>query len=181
MEGSRACARLVRTMGAVAGIIIAIFIGRLLYGSIKVPAVVLVCAVKLALVTFTTALVVATEMPAGEVIRAALLVVIWAPTIILRWIVVPLRMPRLAYWMVRICWPLGLVKEIRAGAVVFGALALVQKGASDEALAWLTQRLRSAEPLHARVWSRRDSWRRCARTTTWRAVCSPWRTGWTSD
>jgi hypothetical protein len=135
-------------MGAVAGIIIAIFIGRLLYGSIKVPTVVLVCAVKLALVTFTTALVVATEIPAGEVIRAALLVVIWAPTIILRWIVVPLRMPRLAYWMVRICWPLGLVKEIRAGAVVFGALALAQKGASDESLTWLAQRLRSAEPLH---------------------------------
>src|SRR5262245_36767551 len=147
MEGSRACARLVRTMGAVAGIIIAIFIGRLLYGSIKVPTIVLVCAAKLALLTFTTALVQATEIPGGDVIRAVLLVLIWAPTTILRWVLVPLRMPRVAYWTVRICWPLGLVKEVRAGGVMFGALALARRGASDEAIKWLEQRLRGVEPM----------------------------------
>jgi hypothetical protein len=134
-------------MGALAGVIIAIFIGRLLYGSIKVPTIVLVCAVKLAVLTFTGALVQATEMPAGEVIRVVLLVLIWAPTTILRWIVVPLRMPRLAYWIVTVCWPLGLVKELQAGGVVFGALALARKGASDEAIRWLEQRLRGAEPM----------------------------------
>ena len=133
-------------MGALAGVLIAIFIGRLLYGSIKVPTVVLVCAVKLALLTFTTALVVATEIPAGEVVRAAMTILILAPTALLRWIVVPLRMPRVAYWTVRICWPLGLVKEVRAGAVVFGALALARKGASGVSLTWLEQRLRHAEP-----------------------------------
>src|SRR4029453_15996971 len=147
MEGGRACARLVRTMGALAGVIIAIFIGRLLYGSIKVPTIVLVCAVKLAVLTFTGALVQATEMPAGEVIRVVLLVLIWAPTTILRWIVVPLRMPRLAYWIVTVCWPLGLVKELQAGGVVFGALALARKGASDEEIRWLEKRLRGAEPM----------------------------------
>jgi hypothetical protein len=134
-------------MGAVAGILIAIFIGRLLYGSIKIPPVVLVCAAKLALVTFTAALVQATAIPAGEVIRAVLLVLILAPTTILRWILVPLRMPRVAYWTVRICWPLGLVKEVRAGAVMFGALALARKGVADEAVTWLEQRLRRAEPM----------------------------------
>src|SRR5262245_44408240 len=147
MEGSRACARLVRTMGAVAGIIIAIFIGRLLYGSVKVPPVVLVCAVKLALLTFTNAFVQATEVPAGEVVRAVVTVLILAPTTVLRWVLVPLRMPRVAYWTVRICWPLGLVKEVRAGGVMFGALALARRGASDEAIKWLEQRLRGVEPM----------------------------------
>ena len=133
-------------MGAVAGIIIAIFIGRLLYGSIKVPPIALVCAVKLALLTFTNAMVRATEIPAGEVIQAVVLVLIWAPTTILRWTVVPLRLPRVAYWAVRICWPLGLIKDLEAGGVIYGALALVRKGASDEAIRWLEQRLRDAQP-----------------------------------
>ena len=147
MEGSRACTRLVRAVGALAGVLIAIFIGRLLYGTIKVPTVVLVCAVKLALLTFTAALVQATEIPAGEVIRVVVLVLVWAPTAVLRWVVVPLRMPRLAYWTVRICWPLGLVKEVRAGGVMFGALALARKGASDENVRWLEEKLRDAEPM----------------------------------
>ena len=134
-------------MGALAGVIIAIFIGRLLYGSIKVPTVVLVCAAKLTVLGFTSGLVQATEMPAGEAIRVVLLVLIWAPTTILRWIVVPLRMPRLAYWTVMICWPLGIVKELRAGGVIFGALALPRKGAADKDIRWLEQRLRNAEPM----------------------------------
>jgi hypothetical protein len=134
-------------MGALAGIIIAIFIGPLLYGSIKVPTVVLVCAAKLAVLTFTGAFVQAIEVPAGEVIRVVLLVLIWAPTTILRWTVVPLRMPRLAYWIVMVCWPLSVVKELRAGGVIFGALSLARTGASDEAIRWLEQRLRGAEPM----------------------------------
>jgi hypothetical protein len=133
-------------MGAVAGIIIAIFIGRLLYGSIKVPPIALVCAVKLALLTFTNAMVQATQIPAGEVIHAVALVLIWAPTAILRGIIVPLRMPRLAFWTVRLFWPLGLVKDLEAGGVIYGALALARKGASDEAFRWLEQRLRDAQP-----------------------------------
>jgi len=133
-------------MGAVAGIIIAIFIGRLLYGSIKVPTVVLVCAIKLALLTFTTAIVQVIDTPAVDVLRAAALVLIWAPTIVLRWIIVPLRMPRLAYWTVRICWPLGLVKEIQAGGVIYGALAIARHDASDAAVKWLEQKLYRAQP-----------------------------------
>ena len=145
MEGSRARTRLVRAVGALAGVIIAIFIGRLLYGSVKVPTVVLVCAVKSVVLMLTTALL--ARGPAGAVLGVALLVLIWAPTAILRWIVLPLRMPHLAYWIVRICWPLGLVKDLRAGAVVFGALALARKGGSDKAITWLEQRLRGAEPM----------------------------------
>lgn len=134
-------------MGALGSVLIAIFIARLLFGSIKVPTIVLVCGVKLALLTFTTALVQATDIPAGDAIRAALLILIWAPTIVVRWIVVPLRMPRVAYWTIRLCWPLGHVKEIRAGGVIYGALALARKGASEEAVLWLEHKLHNAEQM----------------------------------
>jgi len=134
-------------MGAVAGVLIVIFIVRALSGSIRVPTIVWVYAAKLGLLTVTTAIVEVTQIPAGDVLRAVVLVLIWAPTTVLRWIVVPLRMPRVAYWTVRLCWPLGLVKEIEAGGVMYGALALARKGASDEAVRWLEQRLRNAEPM----------------------------------
>jgi len=134
-------------MGAVAGILIAIFIGRLLFGSIKVPTIVLVCAAKLGLLMVTTAIVQLTQTPAGDVLRAVVLVLIWAPTPVLRWIIVPLRMPRLAYWTVKLCWPLGLAKEIEAGGVMYGALALARQGAPDEAVTWLEQRLHSTQPM----------------------------------
>src|SRR5262249_190521 len=134
-------------MGALGSVLIAIFIARLLFGSIKIPTIVLVCGVKLALLTFTTALVQATEIPGGDVIRAVLLILIWAPTIVVRWIVVPLRMPRLAYWTIKLCWPLGHIKEIRAGGVIYGALALARKGASDKAIRWLEHKLQDAEQM----------------------------------
>jgi len=133
-------------MGAVAGVLIVIFIVRALSGSIRVPTIVWVYAAKLGLLTVTTAFLQLTESAASAVLHAVALVLIWAPTTVLRWIVVPLRMPRVAYWTVRLCWPLGLVKETEAGGVMYGALALARKGASDEAVRWLEQRLRNAEP-----------------------------------
>src|SRR5262249_40174864 len=129
VEGSRACARLVRSMGAVAGVIIVIIIVRMLSGSIKVPPIALAFGVKLAIFVFAIAMVQVTTTDA-EVASAALhivaFVLIWAPTPFLRWVVVPLRMPRTTYWAARICWPLGLTKEIEASAVVYGALALTR-------------------------------------------------------
>jgi hypothetical protein len=74
-------------------------------------------------------------------------VLVWAPTPLVQWIVVPLRMPRVAYWTVRICWPLGLTKEIEAGAVVYGALALARTSPSEAAISWLERKLRNAEPI----------------------------------
>src|SRR5262249_3825305 len=72
---------------------------------------------------------------------------IWAPILLVRWIVVPLRMPRVAYWTVRIGWPLSLTKEIEASAVVYGALALARTIPSKEAISWLERKLRNAEPI----------------------------------
>jgi hypothetical protein len=135
-------------MGAVAGVIIVIFIVRMLSGSIKVPPIALAFGAKVGLFTFTIAMVQAfTPEVASAVVHLVLFVLIWAPTLLLRWIVVPLRMPRTAYWTVRICFPLGLIKEIEAGAVVYGALALVRTSPSGEAISWLERKLRNAETI----------------------------------
>ena len=135
-------------MGAVAGVIIVIFIVRMLSGSIKVPAIALAFGAKVGLFTFTIAVVQGTAPEvASAVLHVVAFVLIWAPTPLLRWIVVPLRMPRTAYWTVRICFPLGLIKEIEAGAVVYGALALARKKSSDETISWLERKLRNAETI----------------------------------
>jgi hypothetical protein len=135
-------------MGAVAGVIIVIFIVRMLSGSIKVPAIALAFGAKVGLFTFTIAVVQGTAPEvASAVLHVVAFVLIWAPTPLLRWIVVPLRMPRSAYWTVRICFPLGLIKEIEAGAVVYGALALARKKSSDETISWLERKLRNAETI----------------------------------
>jgi len=138
-------------MGAVAGAIIVIIIVRMLSGSIKVPPIALAFGVKLAIFVFAIAMVQVTTTDA-EVASAALhivaFVLIWAPIPLLRWVVVPLRMPRTAYWAARICWPLGLTKEIEASAVVYGALALARTSRSEEAISWLERKLRNSEPVH---------------------------------
>jgi hypothetical protein len=132
-------------MGALGGVLIAIFIARLLFGSVKVPTILLVCAAKFLLFVTAIAIVEGSQAPAGGALEAIAFGLIWTPTIVLRWIVVPLRIPRVAYWTVKLCWPLGYVKEIRAGGVVYGALALARKGASDEAALWLERRLHGVE------------------------------------
>jgi hypothetical protein len=135
-------------MGAVAGVIIVIFIVRMLSGSIKVPPIALAFGAKLGLFIFTIAMVQATSPEvASAVLHVVAFALIWAPTPLVRWIVVPLRMPRTAYWTVRICFPLGLIKETEAGAVVYGALALARTSPSDEAISWLERKLRNAETI----------------------------------
>ena len=135
-------------MGAVAGVIIVIFIVRMLSGSIKVPPIALAFGAKVGVFAFTAAMVEATAPDvASVVLRLVAFVLIWAPTPLVRWIVVPLRMPRTAYWTVRICFPLGLIKEIEAGAVVYGALALARKSPSNEAISWLERKLRNAQTI----------------------------------
>jgi hypothetical protein len=136
-------------MGAVAGVIIVIFIVRMLSGSIKVPPIALAFGAKVGVFAFTIAMVQATTPEvASAVLHVVVFVLIWAPTLLLRWIVVPLRMPRTAYWTVRICFPLRLIKEIEAGAVVYGALALARTSPSNEAISWLERKLRNAETIH---------------------------------
>ena len=135
-------------MGAVAGVIIVIFIVRMLSGSIKVPPIALAFGVKLAVFVFTITMVQATAPEvASAVLHVVVFVLIWVPIPLLQWIVVPLRMPRAAYWTVRIGWPLGLTKEIEASAVVYGALALARTSPSEAAISWLERKLRSSEPM----------------------------------
>jgi hypothetical protein len=129
-------------MGPVVTALLAIgLIIRLLSSSVRIRTIVLVCAAKYSLFV----LVIAIAQSAGTIGSVGLEVVgfilIWTPTIVLRWVVVPLRMPRIAYWMVRLCWPLGLVRETQAGGIMYGALALARKGGSDEAIRWLAHRL----------------------------------------
>ena len=135
-------------MGAVAGVIIVIVIVRMLSGSIKVPPVALAFGAKLGLFIFTIAILQATTPEvASAVLHVVVFVLIWTPTPLLRWIVVPLRMPRTAYWTARICFPLGLIKETEAGAVIYGALAVARKNPSDETISWLERKLRNAETI----------------------------------
>ena len=135
-------------MGAVAGVIIVIFIVRIMSGSIKVPPIAVAFGVKLAVFVFTITLVQATAPEvASVVLHMVVFALIWAPIPLVQWIVVPLRMPRAAYWTVRIGWPLGLTKEIEASAVVYGALALARTSPSEEAIGWLERRLRNSEAI----------------------------------
>jgi hypothetical protein len=77
-------------MGAVAGVIIVIFIVRMLSGSIKVPPVALAVGAKLGLFLFTIAILQATTPEvASAVLHVVMFVLIWTPTPLLRWIVVP--------------------------------------------------------------------------------------------
>ena len=139
-------------MGAIAGVVIVIVIVRMLSGSIKVPPIALAFGVKLGIYVFAITLVQVTttdaEVATG-VLHMVAFVLIWAPIPLLRWVVVPLRMPRTAYWTTRISSPLGLTKEIQASAVVYGALALARRShPSEEAISWLERKLRNSEPIH---------------------------------
>jgi hypothetical protein len=139
-------------MGAIAGVVIVIFIVRMLSGSIKVPPIALAFGVKLGIFVFAVTMVQVTTTDAevaSGILHTVAFVLIWAPIPVLRWVVVPLRLPRTAYWTARISWPLGLTKEIEASAVVFGALALARTGhPSEEAISWLERKLRNSEPIH---------------------------------
>jgi hypothetical protein len=138
-------------MGAVAGVVIVIFIVRMLSGSIKVSRGALAFGVKLAIFVFAGTMVQVTTTDAevaSAVLHIVAFVLIWAPIPLLRWLIVPLRMPRTAYWATRICWPLGLTKEIEASAVVYGALALARTSPSEGAISWLERKLRNSEPIN---------------------------------
>jgi hypothetical protein len=132
-------------MSSALAIILVIFLVRLLSGGrIRVPPWLWVCVAKLALLHGALMVMNTIDYPGAPLLLPAL-VLICAPTLVLKWIVVPLRMPRVAYWTVRIGLPLGCVREIRAGSVMYGALALARKGASNETIVWLEQRLNGVQ------------------------------------
>jgi hypothetical protein len=65
-----------------------------------------------------------------------------APSFVLANVVVPLGMPRVAYWITRWCGPAKLQREAAAGAAVYGALALARgRLPSTDLISWLETEL----------------------------------------
>jgi hypothetical protein len=106
-----------------------------------------VCVAKLALFHGALMVMITTDYASALLLLLPAMVLICVPTLVLKWIVVPLRMPRVAYWTVRIGLPLGCIGEIRACGVMYGALALARNGASNETIVWLGQRLNGVRPM----------------------------------
>jgi hypothetical protein len=137
--------------GTVASVIVNTLIVGAITGSLKSSGTTffLALAAKVIVFTLTIATVQATAPKAASaVLYVGAFVLIWAPTLLLRWVIVPLRMRRAAYWAVRVCWPLGLAMEIEAGAVIHGALALARTRPSDEDITWLERKIRNAKTIH---------------------------------
>jgi hypothetical protein len=87
----------------------------------------------------------------GILVLTLFLALIWFPTIMLEWIIVPLRLPRVAFWLARIFRPLGFAREAVAGGVVYGAMTLIGKRGSPHAVRtadWLAHKLATKTPLY---------------------------------
>ena len=127
---------------SVGAILLVIFLVRALSSGsrIRVARWIWVCVAKLGLLDVALTVMIMTDY-ASVLLLLPAMVLICVPTLVLKWIVVPLRMPRVAYWTVRVGLPLGCIGEIRAGGVLYGALALARNGASNETIVWLGQRL----------------------------------------
>ncbi len=50
------------------------------------------------------------------------------PGVVLAWVIVPLKLPRVAYWYARVMVPVAAVRAPRAGAVFYGLLAQMRRG-----------------------------------------------------
>jgi len=77
----------------------------------------------------------------AQALVAPLLLLLLAPSFVLRQVVVPLGLPRFAYWVARCCGPVSLMREAGAGAAVYGALALARRPSSAPAIEWLELRV----------------------------------------
>jgi hypothetical protein len=86
----------------------------------------------------------------GVALGLIAIVLFLMPTVLLEWIVVPLRMPRVAYWVARIGLPLGFIEENGAGGVVYGALAAAHTRSPLKAAAWLKRKLDEPRSLRGR-------------------------------
>jgi hypothetical protein len=64
------------------------------------------------------------------------------PALLLRFVLVPLALPRVAYWFMRISPPVATASESKAAAVLFGALAALRSRARrPETAVWLQARI----------------------------------------
>jgi hypothetical protein len=88
----------------------------------------------------------------GLVSIAFALVLLLAPLVLLRLIVVPLGRPMIAYWMARCCWPIGSTQDLAVNATLFGALTLARNPRSAHMVDWLDLKLgRMTSPRGAAV------------------------------
>jgi hypothetical protein len=77
----------------------------------------------------------------GAALWSVAAILIWTPTLVLEWIVLPLHMPRVAYWVARVGYPLGFIGESSAGCVIYGALAAERTQSRLKFAVWLKERL----------------------------------------
>jgi hypothetical protein len=83
--------------------------------------------------------------PVGKALVAPMFILFFAPSFVLANIVVPVGLPRVAYWTARCCGPVKLLKETSAGAAVYGALALARRRpSSTEMIAWVEDKVNLA-------------------------------------
>src|SRR3982074_3440927 len=80
----------------------------------------------------------------GVAVLVLEMILLLAPALVLRWIVVPLGVPRVAYWGATYCWPFEVIHESSAGAAFYGALALTRRRSSTQAIGWLAAGLLAA-------------------------------------
>jgi hypothetical protein len=74
-----------------------------------------------------------------------LVAILCTPSLIIKWIAIPLRMPKLAYWTTRVLRPLGSGHSVKSVAVCHAARALMgQRQPKANDIAWLEERLSGA-------------------------------------
>jgi hypothetical protein len=73
----------------------------------------------------------------GKALLVPAFILLFTPSFVLRQVVVPLGLPRVAYWTARWLGPIKVMKESSAGAAVYGALALARRPSSLKTLDWL--------------------------------------------
>jgi hypothetical protein len=132
------------------GLGLLILIAFLAWGPRVLPKVFWVAYLKFVPLALLLGIAAATGL-VGMAFLAPVIIVLVVPGPLLRRIVVPLGMPRVAYWTARWCWPIEVINEAGAGAALYGALALARRPSSTQATAqsidWLEQRVNRAQPV----------------------------------
>jgi hypothetical protein len=132
------------------GLGLLILIAFLAWGPRALPKVFWVAYLKIVLLAFLLGMAAATSL-VGMAFLAPVIIVLVVPGPLLRRIVVPLGMPRVAYWTARWFWPIEVINGAGAGAALYGALALARRPSSTQAMArsidWLEQRVNRAQPV----------------------------------
>lgn len=90
---------------------------------------------------FLTYMIIAATDILGILIFVAVLMLYFTPTWILNLFVLPLGLPRVAYWIVRLCKPVNFASDPHMGGMFYGALAMARHGCTPKELDWLNDKL----------------------------------------